>query len=253
MQMQSKTLFSLIIRFPKRWGGLDLGPLSLLEAWIILPLLACCLLFTGCVAPDEAAPRIVYDPAGPDAQVVLPPVKRASPKRIRKGKSGSMADIPSDWYPPGWAEKQWSAVVVHHSATENGNMAIFDRVHREGNHWEGVGYDFVIGNGTDSADGQVEVTFRWHRQMVGAHCKTPGNWANENAVGICLVGNLDHMTPSKRQMASLAQLVQFLQRRYDIPGARIYGHKTMPGAKSTDCPGGRFSMSELHTLINGRS
>ncbi len=161
-----------------------------------------------------------------------------------------MADVPYDWYPPRWAEKKWSAIVIHHSATENGNVAIFDRVHREDNKWEGVGYDFVIGNGTDSADGEVEVTFRWHRQMVGAHCKTPGNWANKNAVGICLVGNFDHMTPSKHQMASLARLVQFLQTRYHIPGARIYGHGAVPGTRSTDCPGTRFSMNALRALIN---
>lgn len=132
-------------------------------------------------------------------------------------------------------------------------MAIFDRAHREDNNWQGVGYDFVIGNGTDSRDGQIEVTFRWRQQLVGAHCKTPGNWANENAVGICLVGNFEHASPSRRQMASLARLVKFLQLRYGIPKSRIYGHKTMPGAKSTDCPGASFSMAELHALINSQS
>jgi len=71
------------------------------------------------------------------------------------------------------------AIVIHHSATENGNAAIFDRMHREHNHWDGVGYDFVIGNGTNSGDGEVEVTFRWQGQIAGAHCGgTIGNWAN---------------------------------------------------------------------------
>jgi len=33
-------------------------------------------------------------------------------------------------------------------------------MHKEKTHWAGIGYDFVIGNGTDSGDGEIEVTFR---------------------------------------------------------------------------------------------
>lgn len=209
----------------------------------------CCLVLSGCVYRNEAVPAIVPEAAGADTQVLLPPRHPVSERTPGHG-ANSLADIPPDWLPPARVEKQWSAIVIHHSATENGNMAIFDRAHREENQWDGVGYDFVIGNGTDSADGQVEVTFRWHGQIAGAHCKTPGNWANEHAVGICLVGNFDYQRPSRRQMASLAQLVHFLQTRYQIPTAQIHGHKTMPGARSTDCPGAHFSMSDFHALVD---
>jgi len=218
-----------------------------------LPLMVHCLLLGGCLTRHEPVPRIVDDPGQRRSLDAVTPDNPVLSKRVRRGGLGHLTGVPRDWYPPKGAEKQWDAIVIHHSATENGNMALFDRAHREENHWVGVGYDFVIGNGTDSADGEVEVTFRWHRQMVGAHCKTPGNWANQNAVGICLVGNFDHMTPSKLQMASLAQLVQFLQARYRIPGAKVYGHQTTPGARSTDCPGDNFSMSDLRALINRKS
>jgi N-acetyl-anhydromuramyl-L-alanine amidase AmpD len=127
-------------------------------------------------------------------------------------------------------------------------------MHREENHWDGVGYDFVIGNGTNSGDGQVEVTFRWKEQRTGAHCGgTPDNWANEDGIGICLVGNFDHDTPSPRQMQSLAKLVHFLQERYGISNRRIYGHNTTPGARATACPGRRFPMSRLKQTLASQS
>ena len=142
-------------------------------------------------------------------------------------------------------------IVIHHSGTKNGNAAIFDKWHREGNHWEGVGYDFVIGNGTDSSDGQIEVTYRWRSQKIGAHCGgTPGNWANKDTAGICLVGDFNKTVPTARQIRSLAKLLTFLQRRYRIAGGHIYGHKTTPGARATDCPGRKFPMAKVKSTLD---
>ena len=163
----------------------------------------------------------------------------------------SVAGVPGDWQPLSYLEKNWTAIVVHHSGTRGGNSAIFDKWHREGNHWEGVGYDFVIGNGTDSRDGQVEVTFRWRNQQTGAHCGgTPGNWANKDGIGICLVGDFNQSIPSYAQMQSLAKLVCFLQSQFGIPKGRIYGHRTTPGAGITDCPGKNFPMAKLKSMVN---
>jgi N-acetyl-anhydromuramyl-L-alanine amidase AmpD len=120
-------------------------------------------------------------------------------------------------------------------------MAIIDEWHRDKG-WDGVGYDFVIGNGTDSRDGQVEVTFRWRQQLVGAHTKTPNNWGNEDTIGICLVGDFTQDRPSWKQLDSLKKLIRFLQQRYRIPTSRVYGHGSTPGARVTDCPGKNFPM-----------
>lgn len=159
-------------------------------------------------------------------------------------------DFPREWLPPTDVEKKWMAIVLHHSATETGNSAIFDKMHREQNHWDGVGYDFVIGNGTNSGDGEVEVTFRWRNQVAGAHCGgTPDNWANEDAVGICLVGNFDYSVPTAKQMQSLTELINFLQQRYKISANRIYGHRDTPGARVTDCPGAMFPMTRLKSMF----
>jgi hypothetical protein len=206
-----------------------------------------CLLFLcGCLYEHEPAPEIVYSPT------VSEPVP-VQPKTVRpKATQGTIdRNIPRDWLPPSHLEKKWTAIVIHHSATQNGNAAIFDKWHREGNHWEGVGYDFVIGNGTDSGDGQIETTFRWREQKTGAHCGgTPGNWANEEAIGICLVGNFNRTVPTTRQMQSLVRLTRFLQERYGIPKSRIFGHNSTPGARATDCPGADFPMPQLKSMLD---
>jgi len=205
----------------------------------------CCLfILGGCIYQDEPIPQIIYSPTSSEPELIQPWIEKPTQHLIRTDKN-----IPREWLPPSSAEKKWTAIVLHHSGTENGNAAIFDKWHREGNHWEGVGYDFVIGNGTDSGDGEVEVTFRWRQQRTGAHCKTPNNWANEKAVGICLVGNFNHSTPTAQQMRSLVRLIDFLQKRYGIPKSRIYGHNTTPGAQKTACPGKKFPMSQLKSTL----
>jgi len=190
-------------------------------------------------------PKIVHSP---DSESRLVQLAVITPERTQESV---YRNIPRDWLPPSRVEKRWAAIVIHHSATESGNAAIFDKRHREENHWEGVGYDFVIGNGTDSGDGEVEVTFRWREQIAGAHCGgTPGNWANKDAVGICLVGNFNHTAPTAQQMQSLLKLTRFLQKRYGISKTRIYGHKTTPGARVTECPGRRFPMARLKLMLD---
>lgn len=195
--------------------------------------------------PGSGEPwNIESKPVEPEPQPEPEPVKAApKPKPIR-------SNIPVEWLPLSRKEKQWNAIVLHHSATETGNAAIFDRMHREEKRWAGVGYDFVIGNGTDSGDGEVEVTFRWQQQVTGAHCGgTPDNWANEYAVGICLVGNFNNTVPTTKQMQSLVKLVRFLQKRYGIRTSRIYGHCTTPGARVTDCPGRNFPLPRLKRIL----
>ena len=203
----------------------------------------CVFVLSGCIYNEEPMPEITQA-LRPGPKVILPPVKKqtARPTNINQ-------NVPRSWVPPRRIEKRWTAIVIHHSGTSNGNTVIFDKAHKESKHWEGVGYDFVIGNGTDSGNGQVEVTFRWREQKVGAHCKVPGNWANKEAIGICLVGDFNRTVPTGRQMRALAKLIRFLQKRYGIAKSRIYDHKTTPGARVTDCPGRKFPRAKLKSML----
>ena len=204
---------------------------------------------SGCMYQQEPMPEITSTTdymkfGGAQKEKFAPKVPEISTEGIN--------NIPQTWFPPRNAEKKWTAIIIHHSATKSGNSAIFDKWHKESKHWNGVGYDFVIGNGTDSFDGQVEVTYRWKEQKTGAHCGgTPGNWANVDGIGICLVGDFSKAPPTGREMQSLVKLVRFLQSRYNIPKSRIYGHSNTPGyTGGSVCPGRYFNMQELKSSLD---
>jgi hypothetical protein len=203
------------------------------------------LVLGGCKSSEVRMPEIVYNPS---TGFQSPPPLITEPQT---NNETSYSNVPSAWLPPASVEKKWTAIIIHHSATEKGNATIFNKWHIEQNGWDGVGYDFVIGNGTDSGDGQIEVTFRWRKQIPGAHCGgTEGNWANEDGIGICLVGDFNNKNPSDRQIQSLVRLVRFLKNRYAIPISRIYGHGTTPGAHITDCPGTMFPMARFKSMLD---
>ncbi len=153
--------------------------------------------------------------------------------------------VPSGWIPPGGIDDRWECIVIHHSATTSGDAARFDRAHKKRG-WDGLGYDFVIGNGTDSGNGEVEVGFRWTQQRTGAHCKTAGNYHNEHGIGICLVGNFEQARPTMAQMESLARLVDFLTERCRIGPGRIFTHGGI--THKTLCPGRQFELNKLNLL-----
>ena len=61
----------------------------------------------------------------------------------------------------------WKRIVVHHSAIKYGNAAKYDAAHRQRGMQNGLAYHFVIGNGIDSGDGEVEIGPRWKKQLLG--------------------------------------------------------------------------------------
>ncbi|MCC5834082.1 MAG: LysM peptidoglycan-binding domain-containing protein, partial [Opitutales bacterium] len=93
---------------------------------------------------------------------------------------------------------RWQYIVGHHSATENGNAASYDRYHREERRMEnGLAYHFVIGNGRASGRGEVEIGNRWIRQLQGGHVRNHD--VNMSGIGICLVGNFENRAPFPEQ------------------------------------------------------
>jgi len=186
--------------------------------------------------PNFNGPTVSQVAQGPVYQPTPMPSAPA-PKPIAKSV------VPAGWMPSRGAEKrQWSWIVIHHSATPTGDAEKFNREHKAKG-WDELGYHFVIGNGTNSGDGQVEVGPRWPKQKWGAHAKTADNQFNEHGIGVCLVGNFDVQRPTAAQQQSLAKLVAYLMKTYNISPQRILGHG-MTG-KATDCPGRNISIASL--------
>ncbi len=147
---------------------------------------------------------------------------------------------PDDLFTPPKADRPWKYIVLHHSAGETGGYDSIDREHRKRLGFDGCGYHFVIGNGSESPDGVIEVSQRWRDQKHGVHCRDGKNPdVNEYGIGICLVGDLEKSEPTPRQIAAARSLVAYLEARYNIPASRTETHAHL-AASPTSCPGKLF-------------
>jgi LysM repeat protein len=135
----------------------------------------------------------------------------------------------------------WTTIVVHHSAIKYGNAKIYDQAHRQRGMKNGLAYHFIIGNGIDSGNGQIEMGPRWMKQQHGGHVRS--YQVNKEAIGICLVGNFEQSTPSQKQMQAFTQLTDWLTQEVLPQRIRFAGHKDI---EKNLCPGKYFPLAQMH-------
>jgi hypothetical protein len=147
---------------------------------------------------------------------------------------------PGDLFTPPRADRPWRYIVLHHSAHDAGSLAQIDRDHRERLGTSGCGYHFVVGNGSESPDGQIEVARRWSEQRGGQHCRDSRVAdINEYGIGICLIGDVDAKAPTAEQVESTRLLIAYLKERYDIPDGNVVTHDVVAKSAAA-CPGRNF-------------
>jgi outer membrane biosynthesis protein TonB len=142
--------------------------------------------------------------------------------------------------------RRWQYIVVHNSGTRQGNARIFDYYHRHVRRMtNGLAYHFVIGNGTSSDNGEIEIGNRWRRQINGGHVHS--DYLNNIALGICLVGDFNRDQPTRVQLEACEELIRYLRLRcgkIDAHYAIVRPHREMnPPRWPTDCPGDDFPYS----------
>jgi N-acetyl-anhydromuramyl-L-alanine amidase AmpD len=179
----------------------------------------------------------------PTAVALQKPVRRASlTERLRPFVDEMSAN---EIAYPSKADRPWKYIVMHHSAAPEGCYDQIDREHRKVLGFDGCGYHFVIGNGTGSGDGQIEVAMRWNNQKQGVHCRNAKTHdADEYGIGICLIGDFDQQPPTPRQVAAASALVAYLSQRYKIAPSRVTTHAHL-AATPTVCPGKYFPSQAL--------
>lgn len=124
---------------------------------------------------------------------------------------------------------RWTSIVIHHSGSTYGTPASIDAEHRAMN-LAGLGYHFVIGNGSGIGDGEVHLGYRWLDQLPGAHVAGEhGDSLNRTSIGICLVGDGQRHAFTPEQMSRLLELVASLRQTLDIPASRVYLHSDVAG------------------------
>ncbi len=143
---------------------------------------------------------------------------------------------------------RWRYIVVHNSGTRQGSAKAFEHYHRYVRGMSnGMAYHFVIGNGTSTGNGLIEVGNRWNRQIQGGHVHS--DRLNNISVGVCLVGDFNNHRPTENQLASLEELIKAVRDRV----GRVNGQKAVvqphrninPPRWPTDCPGDEFPYSFL--------
>ena len=142
--------------------------------------------------------------------------------------------------------RRWQFIVVHNSGTRQGNARVFDYYHRHVRRMQnGLAYHFVIGNGTSTGNGQVEVGDRWRRQINGGHVHS--DYLNNISLGICLVGDFNRSQPTRAQLDASEELIRYLRERCgksDRGTIPVRPHREMnPPRWPTDCPGDDFPYS----------
>lgn len=152
---------------------------------------------------------------------------------------------PSDLFLPPKADRAWKYIVLHHSDHATGSYAQIDRDHRDRLGTQGCGYHFVVGNGSESPDGRVEIASRWLNQKAGAHCRDAKTLdANDYGIGICLIGDIDEQAPTTRQVQATKALVAYLREKYEIPAERVVTHAAI-AQSTTSCPGTLLPLEEI--------
>jgi N-acetylmuramoyl-L-alanine amidase len=138
-------------------------------------------------------------------------------------------------------------IVIHHSATTQGDAETFRKNHIEVKGWRDIGYHYVVNNGTYRQDGLIEIGRT--EAEDGAHCKA--DKMNFKSIGICLVGDFDKQKPTAAQMTSLVRLCKDIMFRHKIPPFKILGHGEVLGA-DTACPGKYFDMRRFRMDVTDK-
>ncbi len=146
-------------------------------------------------------------------------------------------------------------IVIHHSATKDSGTVSWQairRYHVLTNGWLDIGYHFgleLIDDGGGLA--RTEILIGRMPGTVGAHTKEAG--MNRRSLGILCTGNFDEDLLPRDMIERLGNLVQWLQRVYNIPKRNVIGHREVGLMVGLDwrngqyksCPGSNFDLDRF--------
>jgi len=206
----------------------------------------------GCYRPAVVPPSVSISPpqitpSQPQAAPALAP-PTIPDEQLPEASPVTPITKDNPWKPK-TAARQWKYIVLHHTASDRGDVESIHESHlkkkdKNGKAWLGIGYHFVIGNGNGMQDGEIAPTFRWVQQIQGAHAGVAEY--NQLGVGIVLVGNFQREPPTDAQIASTKRLVRVLAKEYEIEKSQIIGHGDV---RATECPGEHFPLSEIRDSV----
>jgi hypothetical protein len=144
-----------------------------------------------------------------------------------------------------WQEHRWRYILIHHTASDIGNLDYYKKFHVEQRGWSDIAYHFIVNNGSmNTTVGEIEESTLWKERRP--NLSTRRWYANYFGIAVVLVGNFERHPPPPLQQEALITLLTNLARRYDIPSERIVGHREI---QNTACPGKYMDMNEIRKLV----
>jgi hypothetical protein len=132
---------------------------------------------------------------------------------------------------------QWNYIILYQSGRSFGNLAGMTSGRQVGGvigsmmaQRAGVNFHFVVDNADNPKgypSGHIEVGSSWRAQQPAApYCTWPYFYHSapnpyQNAIGVCLIGNLNRRQISDRQLEATVALIKGLQRKLAIPNRRV--------------------------------
>jgi hypothetical protein len=140
---------------------------------------------------------------------------------------------------------RWDSIVIVHSGSPAGTPASIGAKH-ESIGYDGLGFHFLIGNGTGMGDGEIHLGRRWLSQSSGAALSGIDTKRSERMIEICLIGDGDRGPFTTEQVRYLAMVVDALLQKTGISPDRVYLHDELA---STTSPGRYFPRSSFRELL----
>lgn len=132
--------------------------------------------------------------------------------------------------------KKIKFIAIHHSQRKIDSPKRIKDFHIKIRGWENIGYHYLIDKNGKLCKGRSE-------KFIGAHVY--GH--NKNSIGICLIGNYDEESPTKKQIRTLIKFLKQKTKEFKIPIKNILGHREFPKVTKT-CPGKFVDMDKIREM-----
>jgi hypothetical protein len=136
----------------------------------------------------------------------------------------------------------------HRHASSEGAAIVreIQALHMEGNGWDDLGYNLLVGPGGCVYEGRAGGP---GRGVVGAHARG----FNARSCGIAVIGDFSHRAPRDAALEALAGLLAWKLSLHGLPACAetIVGHRAI---EETRCPGSAFlgRLPELRQRVVAR-
>lgn len=166
--------------------------------------------------------------------------------------------------------RAWKGVVLHHSATNDGQSVDEESITRfhtswryNGNiitkakadeliasgkgqkvvpPWSDCGYNVVV----ETVDDAVVIFLARPLSEVGGHCSQ--NHRNRTHIGLCFVGNFDAAPPTSFKIDIAAAICRAYKDKFGFTNSDVERHSTWASYKS--CPGLKFDDQQVRIRMN---